>query len=114
MTNLSSEKGRKELWKNSAPGDVDQLQNMNLDFNLKTGDVRVHSKATEPDGMEPLFDWTMNTNTGAIEEITRKDNKERIVEREVNPDTLKISDDFFHIELPKDVTPAATPLAVKS
>lgn len=61
---------------------------MNLDFNLDTGDVRIHSKAMEPNGQEPLFDWTMNTNTGTIEEITRKDNKERIVEREVNPETF--------------------------
>jgi len=42
----------------------------------------------------------LNTNTGKIEEITRKGNKERIVEREVNPDTLKVSDDFFKVQLP--------------
>ena len=107
MTNLSSAEGRKELWKNSAPEDSDSLQNMNLDFNLKTGDVRIHSKQTEPDGQEPLFDWNMNTNTGVIEEITRTNNRERIVEREVDPDTLKVSDDFFHVDLPKEVNPHA-------
>jgi hypothetical protein len=47
----------------------------------------------------------MNTKTGVIEEITRKNNRVRIVEREVNPDTLKVSDDFFHFDLPKGVTP---------
>jgi hypothetical protein len=34
---------------------------MNLDFNMKTGDVRVHSKEMEADGENPLFDWNMNT-----------------------------------------------------
>jgi hypothetical protein len=37
----------------------------------------------------------LNTVSGAIEEITRIANKERIVEREISPDTLKIADDFF-------------------
>ena len=81
MENLQTDKAMKELWKNSVPGDRSNLQALNLDFNLETGDVRVHSKATEPDSTEPLFDWNMNANTGEIEEITRKDGKERIVER---------------------------------
>lgn len=97
MHNLQTEAGKHELWKNYAPEDATSLQNMNLDFNLNTGDVRVHSKTMEPDGKEPLFDWSMNTNTGVIEETTRKDNKERIVEREVDPETFSVPDDFFNI-----------------
>jgi len=81
MENLQTDSAMKELWKNSSPEDRSSLQALNLEFNLETGDVRLHSKATEPDGQEPLFDWNMNTNTGDIEEITRKDNRERIVER---------------------------------
>lgn len=106
MENLKTQKGRKELWKNSAPEDMDYLNNLNLDFDLQTGDIRMHSKAMEPDGEYPLFDWTMNTKTGTIEEITRKDNKERIVEREVDPETLSVPDDYFNIELPQEVTPS--------
>jgi len=45
MNNLSSAKSRKELWKNSTPDDFGNLNNLNLDFNLDTGDIRVHSKA---------------------------------------------------------------------
>lgn len=105
MDNLGTESGRKELWKNSSADDVDNLQDLNLNINLKTGDIKIKSKTMEPDGEAPLFEWDLNANTGHIEEITRTKNKERIVERDVNPDTLKISDDFFHIELPKtDVT----------
>lgn len=46
-----------------------------------------------------------------IEEVTRKGNKERIVEKQVNPDTLKVSDDYFKVELPKDkvAAPVVTP-----
>ena len=108
MTNLNTAEGRKELWKNSAPEDAGMLQNMNLDFDLDSGDVRIHSKQMEEGGEYPMFDWNMNTNTGVIEEITRKNGRERIVEREVNPDTLLLSDDFFgNIERPKgDIKPA--------
>ena len=51
MTNLSSNAGKKELWKNYAPEDNDSLQNMNLDFDLKTGDVRIHSKKMDEEGV---------------------------------------------------------------
>ena len=62
-----------------------------------------------------MFDWNMNTNTGVIEEITRKNGRERIVEREVNPDTLLLSDDFFgNIELPKDIKPAEPTATVQN
>lgn len=101
MENLNTDHGRKELWKNSNPEDSENLQNLNLDINLETGEIKIKSKTMEPDGALPLFEFDMNTNTGSIEEITRKGNKERIVERDVNPDTLKISDDFFNIQLPK-------------
>ena len=81
MENLSTESGRKELWKNSAPEDSEKLQDLNMNINLQTGDIKIVSKTMEPDGEFPLFEWDLNTNTGVIEEITRKDNKERIVER---------------------------------
>lgn len=106
MENLNTEHGRKELWTNSNPEDSENLQNLNLDINLETGEIKIKSKTMEPDGALPLFEFDMNTNTGVIEEITRKDNKERIREREVNPDTLKISDDFFNIQLPKTKVPS--------
>ena len=43
MTNLNTAEGRKELWKNSEEEDAGMLQNMNLDFDLDSGDVRIHS-----------------------------------------------------------------------
>ena len=113
MENLNTEHGRKELWKNSIPEDSENLQNINLDFNLETGDIKIKSKTMEPDGELPLFEWDLNTNTGHIEELTRRGNKEKIVERDVNPDTLKISDDFFHIELPKKDASAIPPPKAK-
>lgn len=97
MSGLNTQKGRQELWKNSTPEDLDDLQDLNLQFNHATGDVKITSTKKDPSGEDPRFEWALNTNTGKIEEITRKGNKERIVEREVNPDTLKIADDFFQI-----------------
>ena len=57
----------------------------------------------DPSGADPLFEWGLNTNSGHIEETTRNGNRERIVEREVHPDTLKIAGDVFNIELPSRV-----------
>lgn len=101
MDNLNTERGRAELWKNSTPEDRANLQELGLNLNLETGDVHITSKNTEADSSAPLFEWGLNTNTGHIEETTRRDNRERVVEREVNPDTLRIPDDFLHVEVPK-------------
>lgn len=52
-------------------------------------------------GDEHLFEWGLNTNSGQIEETTRTaEGKERVVDRVVNPDTLKMADDPLHIKLP--------------
>ena len=98
MDNLSNG-GTAELWKNSTPEDAQYLENLSVGFNIKNSVIAITSDAKESDG-KSLFEWNSNINTGVIEEITRKDNKERIVEKEVNPDTLILPDDFFKVETP--------------
>ena len=57
-------------------------------------------------GELPLFEWGLNTNSGQIEETTRTNGREKVVDRIVNVDTLKMSDDVMHIKLPaRESTP---------
>lgn len=43
MDSLNTDKGRKELWKNSEEGDSENLQNLNLNIDLSTGAVKIRS-----------------------------------------------------------------------
>ena len=101
LDHLSSPEAVKELWKNATPADAEGLENLNVKFNLKSGEISLHSDKKAEDGKDPLFEWTMDTKTGEIEETTRTDNKERTVEKQVDPATLRLADDFPKIELKK-------------
>lgn len=105
MDNLASPAAVQELWKNATPADKEDLENLDVHFDLKTGEISVQSDKKAPGGEEPLFEWKMDTNSGKIEETTRTGNKERSVEKEVHPDTLRPTDDFPKIDLQQTEKP---------
>lgn len=61
-----------------------------MKFDLKNNVVELQSDAKNIKG-DPLFEWKMDANSGEIVEATRQVDSvsERIIERSVNPATLK-------------------------
>lgn len=61
-----------------------------MKFDLKNNVVELQSDAKNTKG-DPLFEWKMDATSGEIVEATRQVDSasERIIERSVNPATLK-------------------------
>jgi hypothetical protein len=82
-----------------------------MTFDLKNNEVNLHSGSTNSDGA-PLFEWNLNSETGEIMEATRQaDSKsERIIERQVTPESLhnsEVQEAIARIELAKETQAAA-------
>jgi len=61
-----------------------------MNFDLKNGKIKIESPdAKNPNG-DPLFEWTLDENTGEMTEVRRKpdSDSERIYERQVAPSSL--------------------------
>jgi hypothetical protein len=109
MDKLNTADAVKELWKNSTPEDKEKLEDLNVNFNLKSGEVSLASEAKDSTGNHPLFEWTMDTNSGKIEETTRTGDRDHVVEKVVDPEALGLGEEFFKVDLKKSEAPAETP-----
>jgi len=106
MDKLNTADAVKELWKNSSPEDKESLEDLNVNFNLKTGEIRLQSEAKDQTGKLPLFEWAMDTASGKIEETTRTGDRDHVVEKEVDPEALGLGEEFFKVDLKKAEAPA--------
>jgi hypothetical protein len=62
-----------------------------MSFDLKNGKISMDSPDAKNANGDPLYEWTLDTNTGDMIEARRQANStsERIIERQVAPATLK-------------------------
>lgn len=71
-------------------GDLESsMQSININFDLKTGNIQLNSGATNTEG-KPLFGYNLDTQTGDIEVTTRHANStfEKVVEKSIDPQSL--------------------------
>jgi hypothetical protein len=85
------------------------LQNINVNFDLKTGKIKLTSAATNTEG-KSLYGYDLDTKTGAIEVTTRDaySTTERVVEKSVDPKTLIFD---ATIDVPKELLQNNGPFA---
>jgi hypothetical protein len=82
-----------DMFKKQKKDDDDDLessmQNINVNFDLKTGKIELSSGATNTDG-KPLYGYNLDTQTGDVEVTTRRANSafEKVVEKSIDPKSL--------------------------
>ena len=66
------------------------MKKLLVEFDLENDQIKMKSDAVNVNG-EALFEWTLDPETGEIMEATREQDasKEKIIERQVNPDSLE-------------------------
>ena len=69
------------------------MKKLLVEFDLENDQIKMKSDAVNVNG-EALFEWTLDPETGEIMEATREQDasKEKIIERQVNPDSLENSE----------------------
>ena len=79
-----------EFWRDVTPQQKEEsLDKIIMSFDLNKNEVKLQSEKKNVNGA-PLFEWTLESETGEIVEATRHVDAitERIIERQVNPSTL--------------------------
>jgi hypothetical protein len=91
MKSLKKQETVNEFWKTATPEQRESvLDKIVMQFDLTQNRIVLQSSKKNVNG-DPLFEWTLDADTGEIIESTRQEDasSERIVERQVNPESLE-------------------------
>lgn len=83
MKELKKQETLNEFWRDVTPKDKeDSLDKIVMTFDLNKNEIKMQSDKKNVNG-EPLYEWTLESETGEIVEATRQQDatKEKIIER---------------------------------
>jgi hypothetical protein len=93
MKSLKKQETINEFWKNATPAQkADDLDKIIMSFDLRKNLITMESDKKNVNG-DPLFEWSLDSDTGDIVETTRLEDatSEKIIERQVSPASLENS-----------------------
>ena len=94
MKSLKKQETINEFWKNATPAQkADDLDKLIMSFDLRKNLITMESDKKNVNG-DPLFEWSLDSDTGDIVETTRLEDatSEKIIERQVSPASLENSE----------------------